>query len=132
MGHCHTRDGGEAHIWVRASLTPDEQGEEAKRLADVVREARAPYFLVDWPAEAEVEALGQLDGNTHTCITFQLLTSWYGDRTARRRNVMVGTPIDQSAPSRGEVLETLKARQVAKPEAVGDVYLPVEAVDPEL
>lgn len=74
---------------VCASLTPDVTGREAIRLTDYWIKKQAPYLLVDDPREANVIEALQVWHRRGEVHQWNVVTSWYGDRTARNRSITV-------------------------------------------
>ena len=68
-----------------ASLTPDGTGAEFRALLQAAEELGVQWILYDAPVGANLE--GPLAGTAKTggSVNFTILTSWYGDRVARRR-----------------------------------------------
>ena len=114
-----------------ASLSPDKDGVELCRFVEAVKRGRYAWALVDAPKEAQLDDGITALEKSHTVSQFDVLTSWYGDRTARKRRCMLAAPCTIEDAGR-RFLERLQFAEVASPEGPRGVLLPIDAVDPLL
>ena len=130
-----TGDGSGEAQWICASLTPDKTGEEMKRFAKATLKAKAEWLLLDRPHEAEVvEGMRSLGRKEH--ITWEGVTSWYGDRVAKLRIFDVIRLGEEGRVSISKETEDFFARlqscEVAQPEQLSKVLLPTDGIEDEL
>jgi len=117
--------------WMCASLTPDKSGKEMLKFVKAAHDCHSKWVFVDLPREAEYqEGITKLS-TTHKVRVFQLLTSWYGDCTAKRRTCVLGYPMECGE---ADVLffDLLQRHEAAEPEGPRGILLPVDALDEEL
>ena len=123
-----SRPGGPSHagvVFLGASLKPSQSGSGMLGFAEALIVPRPNLALVDWPTGTEVEeGLSQVAA-TYTVTRFSVLTTWYGDRVARRRRVAL---ITGPAANTRDFFSELKTHEVAAPEALQAIVLPVDAV----
>ena len=98
-------------------------------LADVAR-ADATWVLFDFPQGAETSAGLALLSKSYEYTTFKILTSWYGDRTARSRTCVLGARWPKGLGALVlPYMQALKGYQKAYPEGIRSCLTPIDAVE---
>ena len=113
------------------SLTPDKTGQEACHFARVAGRWSPRWIIIDAPEDAALDAgLHALKG-FKVVLKLQLITSWYGDRVAKRRVVVVLAlkDFDRLATC---FLERVQSREHAAPEALSAILLPTDGIEERL
>ena len=111
-----------------ASLTPDSEGQDMMSLARETEKRQVQWVVAGWPRGAEVERGLAAMPQPHTQCTFDVVTSWYGDRTARRRTCLVLRRGEQP----GDVdafRQHLRSEEVARAEKLAAILLPLDALE---
>ena len=96
----------------------------------MVHVLRPKVALVGWPSGTGTEEGRTALGRRYEVTPFSFLTSWYGDRVTKYRRAALATSTTQAADL---FFRTLRGMEVAVPESLEAVYLPVDAVagDPD-
>ena len=76
--------------WVCSSLTADPEGKELAYLAEFAARLGAEAILADHPTQARLDVgRGLLAKHGYHVAQLEVVTSRYGDRSARRRGVLL-------------------------------------------
>ena len=97
-------------------------------LARLILAHRPRIALVDWAPGTSVEAGLSHVATAYAVHHFHVLTSWYGDRVAKGRQVAM---IGKEAEETQTFLEALSRHEVATPEGLDAILLPLDAVPPD-
>ena len=102
-----------------------------RRFAGVVAKRRPEWVIADAPEEAALEEGLQLMKAYQVIARISVVTSWFGDRVAKRRVCIVLT----RNPAEGQTkafLAFVQAKELAAPETLAAILLPTDAIESQL